>query len=530
MVLAIVGQHVFKSRSHKYYEEASERANHGDWKGAADKAASAANLDTKNIAALRLAVLTAMRSNDKPLPGLTDRLFKDSETAHDRYISLRADAGALDWQAYDKKLSALSSAERRSEVVSQLEVYNLSQRNRKSDAITLARRSHKQNGGRKMAFILATLLMDVKPRPDAEIASLLAEVVQQDGGAEALAALPLIQNLNPEIVRQSKIHQGLSEMVAAMPKAKTTDFLIALEIERVRSPKKFDALVDQAVDWNAEHPSPEVFRWLLTAGQVQKAVNAYSSSTFAQKSADYDGVRVALMLNKSDYTAARQIIESSKLYEDSQRDVLLAAIASAGGMPDEQALWDKAFADAAKDGTGHTAQQIARSARFVKRDTIRKRALLLAAASGDKQNFSRRDALEALGELVKQRNTKLALVLVNDYFKNHPDDPDFANNALYLALLMHTAPPDVMARLEKLRREYPEQTGLRSTLALAYLRHEKTKEAVALLSGITLSNAAMAVNAAALHAAGHKEEAQSVAGKIDRSSLLPEEEALLHGL
>ncbi|MEO8205052.1 MAG: hypothetical protein ABI615_02650 [Chthoniobacterales bacterium] len=531
MLLALLVKYGFKSRSNKLEEDAIELANHGDWKPAAEKAASAANLDKKNIEVLRLAVLTAMRTDAPPLPGLTERLFKEGVTSHDRYIALRADAIATQWVSYDKKLSALSQKERDTETFGELEVISLSQRGRNDEAIALARRIYKLWNARKMAYILADLLMQTKPRPDVEIANLLTTVVQPDGGADALAALPLLQSLSPEAIRQSKLRQSLPDMVAALPKVTTMEYLMALDIERVRSPKLKDALVDQAADWNELHPSPEVFRWIIGAGQISKAANTYNSSTHAQKSADFDGVRVALALNKRDYTAARQIIESSKIYDDAQKNVLLAGVAATSGMEDEPQWWEKAFDDAAKDGTGRTAQQIARVAKSVKRDAIRQRALLIAAGTSARDGFSRREALESLNELAKKRDTKTAQLVADAYFLRHPNDPDFANNVLYLSLLLHTDTPDMVEKLEGLRKQYPEQSGLRSTLALAYLRKGRAQDAVNLLSDTALlSDSALAVQAAALNATGHKDQAHSIAQKIDRSNLLTEEEALLKGL
>ncbi|MEO8205049.1 MAG: hypothetical protein ABI615_02635 [Chthoniobacterales bacterium] len=531
MGLVVAGRFLLKPRSHKLMEEATELANHGDWQGASEKSAAAANLDKKNNAMLRLAILTAMRTGNPALPGLSDRLFQQGVSAHDRYLALKSDAAAMQWEAFDRKVQTLSAEERKGEAIAELEAIGLSQRKRTAEAIDLARRAYKEGGSRKMAYILANLLMQAKPRPDAEIAALLAQVAQPEAGMDALAALPLIQDLSPKAIRASKIRLGLPDMVKKLQKATTPDFLAALEIERKRSPEKLDMLVEQAVDWNESHPSPEIFRWLIARGKMDKTRKAYNDSPLAQQSADYDDIRIALAINKKYYLSARQILEASAGYDTPQKNILLATIASASGMEDEPQLWENAFADAKKDTTGEQALQIARSARSVKRDTIRHQALLLAMATPARENFSRLEALEVVEGLMKKSDTKGAFIFAKSFLQSHPNDLIFENNALYFELLVNGDAPGAVEKLEKLRKLYPNQAGFRSTLALAYLRQSKPQQAVDLLSRTAnLSNASLAVDAAALHAVGRDEEARGILRKINRSKLLPEEDALLKGL
>ncbi|MEO6053484.1 MAG: hypothetical protein ABIP97_05680 [Chthoniobacterales bacterium] len=512
-------------------EEATNLANHGDWKAAAEKSAAAANLDPENMPMLRMAILTAIRSGEKPFPGLTDRLFMQGENAHDRYLALRADANAMQWAEFESNLKILSLQERKTERIAELEVISLSQRGQITDAISLSRRAYKDWGSRKMAYILANLLMQTKPRPDAEIADLLATVAQPDAGTDALPALPLIEDLSPKAIRASKVRLGLPEMVKKLQKANTADFLSALEIERKRSPEKLDMLVDQAVEWNQSHPSPEIFRWLIARGKMDRTREAYKDSPLAQQSTDYDDIRVALAIRQHHFMGARKILETSTVYEDAQKDVLLATIAAASGMEDEPQLWEKAFAAAQKDETGEVALQIARAAQSVMRDTIHKRALMLVVETPSWQSFSRSEALEAMQELMRNSDTKAALLLSTNFSKLHPEDLVFENNALYFALLMNADAPDAVERLTKLRKQYPNQPGLRSTLALAYFRQGKAQDTVILLSkDASPSSSSQALHAAALHAIARDEESRSISLKINRSNLLPEEAALLNGL
>jgi len=409
-----------------------------------------------------------------------------------------------------------------------------------------SRYSHKMGDSAK-AIEFARLAVKRSPKDDTarfQLADLLAQTTDlaqraearkllwQITGTEGIYKRPAIEALAraPELSGDER--NRVLEALDALSPPNITDALLGADLRIQLHPEDTDRIYDETIArWSRGEmaDSIQLARWLNLHQQPERVLTLFSLERALKNNELFLTRLEALgilqrwneideLLTRSDLSFDPSVVESFRARTAQERNATL----------DAELHWNHAVALAVGDPP---------KLRFVANFAERSHATAAALKAYEQlAKFPEHAALAYRGIQRQSQQTgevSAQLAAAEKISALAPDDPDAADQLVYLNLLLETDVEANLATAKKLAEKYPNRLSFRVTAALGYLRHHDAGSALAQFKAPApidwkrAQPAWRAVYAAVLLANDRNDEAREMIGTIPLDRLSPEERALL---
>ena len=337
----------------------------------------------------------------------------------------------------------------------------------------------------------------------------------------------------------------IADLVRALenhPLAKAPHNLLALDLRIHVDPAQRDALLSRAIEkWKNGEPSDLVplANWLNSKGEFQKTLDTIPLEK-ALQSRDLFLRHLDALGGLGLWSELKELLvsEQSTLDPVVQQMYLARCSAQLGEKVATENCWQSALESAGSD-----VQKLLTLADYAEKNG----ALDIAGAAYDNAGVGAPKLRPAhQGQLriaEKKQDTKKMHSVLGEMEKLWPNDTAIRNDEAYTHLLLlqtgDASSKSEAQTIEKVARDLvarePASLPHRTLLALALLRQDRAGDALAIYQDLNvpknvLTSSALAVHAAILAAAQHRDDAHSEAAQIPIDKLLPEERALIQDL
>jgi len=373
--------------------------------------------------------------------------------------------------------------------------------------------------------LAAILLQSGRVTAVAEAVQLLEGLAAGDSDERASASLLLVQS--PSVAVDVRLNEGW-KLVRA-PDVELEDRLAATEALVTIDPGLREELFSELLERGS--PSAEERRalgaWLVHHGEPQKAQELIPLRQ-ALKRKDLLLVWLDAAAGLGTWEEILSVIERSNLPLEPEFIALFRGRAEEqlGRKRAAMVSYKEAIAKAVRDPEAlvYVAGYLSRLGHF----ELAEKALDALARNPATARLALEGALQVRRS---QGQLKEMQFLLEKMHERAPDDLAIANDLRYVRLVGGERGADLVVDSEK---QFEEDSALpfRMTYALALLNEDRGEEALALFqgSGIPLANLTewqKVIFASVLNANRLRDSAATIAGAIDRSQLMPQEEALL---
>ena len=396
----------------------------------------------------------------------------------------------------------------------------------------------------KATLILDRVLQTREATDRTEVLERLARLASGKESAALDALVVLAQNVlaskapwpTPAGMSVDNIVGGLEKHPLAKPQHK----LLAVDLKLHQHPEQRDELVQAAITQWKDADNPTVLAlatWLNTRGEYQRELDTIPRQRAMQtRELFFQHVDALGALGRWD--EIRRLIESEQFPLDPVMEHMYLArcFAQQGQTNGAENNWKRALEAAAGD-----LPKLMILGEYAEKNgayDVAGAAFEAAVAVTPKSRPAQQGRLRVAYET---RDTKKIHAILVDLLKLWPTDPAVQNDEAYARLLLLPTDPSAHEELhsieqvaEKLLAREPASLPHRTVLALARLKQNHTAEALSIYKDINVPKAAVttssiAVHAAVLAAAGHKEQAREEFSHLPADKLLPEEAELMKG-
>ncbi|QJE94297.1 tetratricopeptide repeat protein [Luteolibacter luteus] len=381
----------------------------------------------------------------------------------------------------------------------------------------------------RLAFIRAVSL---DPRPeDVLIARKHFAALIEDGAPEALAALELLGN-TPGGLAPGEPLPNLPAWVSRQTGAKVIHHLLALHPQIAENPAGQEAVFASAIDRFAPLDPAATANWLSLHNRPEDALKILEEPAKERSDAYVARIRALLRLKRNE--ELDEALKNPPATADMVEVRIVRAIL-AGNRGDKATAskeWTEALNQASYDNRRNRFIPIARTAELYGEKAAAADAWIGAVRLG----FGKIPLYVTLGGpmvyLYNEGRADDILSISQSMLLFEPSNPDLLNNVSYLGLLLGTTKPtEAIERIEKIVAENPGKLELNSTLALAYILNGDPKNAQERLFAQGASEKISATTQALLKAAilkmtNEPDQAKQIYDGVDRSKLMPVEQAL----
>ncbi len=520
-------------RAGNLLDEAREHGAAGDWSEALRTSLASVQLDS-TIDGLRVYFEAQRRSGDSGALRTAAALATHPEaTDADRALALGAFLDFHDLVNFSNLARGLSEASREHPQVQFQVVRFLLAQGRGDEALQLA--DSVSAGERSAAFDLLlcqSLIRSPQVETREEAIRRLGKLFDDPDRAVALDALRILA---------SQLDEGISEGLARKALARFGEDgelgvpeQFGLLLFKVRlDPEGKGALIEQAIRDYREAHLVNLLQWLLRVGEAEKVVELS------------EGEAGSLDVFRSRVKALKMLTRYEQLLEEMEDPPAgvstVESLAVRAGLArllerpvDESGYWRKAFDYAKLRPAQNLYPVIAEVAGEVGAVDVQMEAVA-SSIEHPRGIPPLAGRLAPLFKWLSENDSERLLAISRRLLQREPGNPSLINNYFYLQILHREPDAKTIEGLQQLVAAFPEALPFRGSLAFAQVRMGEATAALATLDAAEEDAADFpagekAVYAAALAAAGRKDEAMALQASIDWEALNEKETEVFKAL
>jgi len=355
---------------------------------------------------------------------------------------------------------------------------------------------------------------------------------------ESIELFDVLSELNPSRF-EPQIATVIAQSLQDRPERKEINPTLSYNLAIAAAPEEASRLVDAAVRELSRDHRDALCRWLLRLGQNEKLLELTSfEPEVGIESNTVLYCRIDALLNVG--KIERALIEMDHL--PPMTDPLVVELKRAlayrklDRRSEEVGAWSAAVAAAEGDSKRNRFVEIAALASQLGRQEVATDAII-KAIQHPRSGAPAADSIQGVFRHLLQNNRPDELLLIcNRLLQSEPENPQLINNAIYLTLLLASANADhrhLLQFAERIHKQLPHVTGIRTTLALNHLVCDQPEAALELFKAErassaawdNLSNVGLAIFSLALDESGEWQMAKNVRELINWDGMLEVEQS-----
>ena len=484
--------HLSVWRADALVEKSITLGDQEQWKEASQIALASNQLLPGRIAALRQLYRSSLRAKADFLLSSARSLFSHPEaTFAERVEVVRLFFGLGDQVTVAALLGEFPESEQSAPELLEIKARLLLLRNRPFDAYHIAEHLGKLRDNPEDILLAAESLARISSdqhSTQAEAQVLIHQLMGLSGpGDLALRAFALLGKIPREVwdveqfaSAESRLQEHLGGAAIPLPLR-----LLLTELEMRRSPERKTQILQDVIATESRENREALGEWLSSINEPQLVRSLFTKEEWGS-SVNWYTLVVQSYLQELNWKKATEMLENPAPGIDPTILFGLRAIVTGAQDNDSGATqwWERGFRQAEIATGRNSLLQLAKLAASSGNEPIRNRAIAEALKRPSAIPIPSSDVAFVFSYLVEQDRPDDLLRISQGLLTNEPNNLLLINNVAWLSLLQHQTDSDSITKLEHTLANHSSVTGIRTTLALAYLQSGRLEAAETVLEGI----------------------------------------------